>query len=259
MMPTLPAGLAVDVVRAESARFRHPLLLLHGLWTGSWIWGGFAGYLAHRGWESWAPSLGAVAEPAERLFRLTEICRSLPSPPVLVAHDVGIVTAAKLASLVAAPAIVAITPLLHHADGGDLGIFSHPRFWAARCGARRVGIPRGSRAGRLFGGASDVAERLRPDAGPVFRALLSGADRLPDPAPGPGLLVCAEGDSTLSASQGASVAGRIGWSFELHRSQGHFPMLAPGWELLADRVHRWLVRIIGEDLLALLDDESDDK
>jgi hypothetical protein len=34
-------------------------------------------------------------------------------------------------------------------------------------------------------------------------------------------------------------------------------MLAPGWEHLADDVHRWLVRTLGEKLLAFLDDDLD--
>lgn len=141
-MPILPAGLAVDVVRAESARFRHPLLLLHGLWTGSWIWSGFAAYLAHRGWESWAPSFAGVAD---RRRQLMEVCRALPAPPVILAHDAGAVTAVKLAAEVAAPAIVAITPLLSRRDGGKPGVFSHPQFWSARLLAGVVKPPRVTR------------------------------------------------------------------------------------------------------------------
>ncbi len=33
-------------------------------------------------------------------------------------------------------------------------------------------------------------------------------------------------------------------------------MLAPGCERLADRVHRWIVKAVGADLLAWLDDDD---
>ncbi len=82
-----PTGVTVDVVRAESSRFRHPLLMLHGLWTGAWIWRDFAAYLAHRGWDAFAPSFltDVVARDAsERLRMLEEIARTLPAPPIVV-------------------------------------------------------------------------------------------------------------------------------------------------------------------------------
>jgi pimeloyl-ACP methyl ester carboxylesterase len=253
------AGIAVDVVRAESARFRHPLLLIHGLWTGSWIWRGFAAYLAHRGWDAWAPSFldgAASGTPADRLGQLVELCRTLPDPPVLLAHDAGAVTAAMLAARVGAPAIVAIAPLLPRVQG-EPGILSWPQFWPARLFSHEVKPPRG-RAARLFlGGLADEASRLRPDSGPWFRSLLSGAERFPDDPPCPGLVVCARGDPITSAIEGELLARRLDWSFDLGGTSGHFPMLAPGWEHLADDVHRWLVRTLGEKLLAFLGDDLD--
>jgi hypothetical protein len=247
----------VDVVRAESARFRHPLLLVHGLWTGSWIWGGLAAYLAHRGWDSWAPSFdGRGADGASaRLRQLLELARILPAPPVVVAHDASVVLATKLATSVGAPAIIAITPLLARLDGGDLGTFAHPQFWPARCFARQVRPPRGRAARLLLAGLGDHAARLRSDSGPFFRSVCSGAERLPDVVPRSGLLVAAPGDPLLPGIE--RLAHRLDWSADLHQAPGHFPMTAPGWEQLAGRLHRWLVRTIGEDLLLLAADEPD--
>lgn len=262
MMRIFPAGVAVDVVRAESARFRHPLLLVHGLWTGSWIWSDFAAYLAHRGWESWAPSFldgGAGGDSADRRHQLLEVCRALPAPPVLLAHDAGVVTVAKIAVGIGAPAIVAIAPLLPGADGGESTIFSRPQFWPARFFARRVNPPRGHAARVLLAGLTDDASHLRPDSGPFFRSLLAGAERLPDDVPRPGLLVCSRNDPITPPIQGERLACRFDWSFHLHGTPGHFPMLAPGWEELVDHVHRWLVRTLGEKLLTFLDDGLDDE
>jgi hypothetical protein len=52
------------------------LLLLHGFWTGSWIWQPLVTYLAHRGWESWAPSITGV-EMEHRSPALGAIVRAL--------------------------------------------------------------------------------------------------------------------------------------------------------------------------------------
>jgi len=258
-MPIFSAGLTVDVVRAESARFRHPLLLVHGIWTGSWIWSGIAAYLAHRGWESWAPSFEgeAAGGSLDRVAQLVELCRALPAPPVLLAHDAGVVIAAKLAARVAAPAVIAVTPLLARLDGGNLGIFAHPQFWSARLLGRRVQPPRGRPARLMLEGLAGEASRLRPDSGRFLRSFLDGTERLPQVVPCPGLLVCCPDDLLMPAIQGERLARRCDWSFDLHGTTGHFPMKAPGWEQLADRMHRWLVRTLGEDVLALLDDEPD--
>jgi hypothetical protein len=60
----------------------------------------------------------------------------------------------------------------------------------------------------------------------------------------------------MPASRAERTAERLGWSFDVHESAGHFPMLAPGCERLADRVHRWIVKAVGADLLAWLDDDD---
>jgi pimeloyl-ACP methyl ester carboxylesterase len=255
-MTTVPGSVAVDVVRAESARFRHPLLLVHGLWSGGWIWSGFASYLAHRGWESWVLSC-LRGSGHERARQLDEVAGSLPASPILIAHDAGVVTATQVAAHVGTPALVAIAPLVPGAEGGGTGAFSHRQFWAARLFARVVAPPRDAAAREWLRGLADEdVQRLQPDSAPFLRALLSGAERIPDDLTVPTLLVCGAGDPVTSADACERLATRRGWAFERHTMPGHFPMLAPGWERLADRVHRWLVTSLGEDLL-LYRDEGD--
>ncbi len=256
--------MAVDVVRAESSRFRHPLLMIHGLWTGGWIWRRFAAYLGHRGWESWLPSFleeEPLPDANDRRRALIELCGTLPAPPVLVAHDVGVAIAAALAAEIAVPAIVAIAPVWPLVDdAGALGVFAQRQFWGARLVARRVAPPTGSAVPALLGGLEHEAlRRLRADSGPFFRALAGG--RLPIPAElsQPGLVICASGDVVASEARSRRLAARCGWSVDVHETAGHFPMLAAGSEALADGMHRWLVRAIGGDLLAWLDDENSEE
>lgn len=257
MMTSTTQECAVEVVRAESARFRHPLLMIHGLWTGGWVWHGFAGYLGHRGWDSWLPSMSGTS-PERRHDCLLELARELPAPPILVTHDAGYATAIALAEKTGARAIVVIAPLLSRRDGGALALLGGLSFWPARLGAHRVSPPRGAAALVLLRGAGEhVIDRLVPDSGEVFRAVLSGAGGAQDPARRPGLLICGAGDPVTPSAAGERFAITHGWAFDLHGSAGHFPMLEAGFESLADRVHRWLVRALGEDLLVLLDDEDD--
>ncbi len=247
---------AVDVVRAESARFRHPLLMIHGLWTGGWIWKGFAGYLAHRGWDSWLPSVcGATLE--QRAESLWQLARTLPAPPIIMAHDAGFATAVELAARVGAPTVVAIAPLLSRRDGGTLAIFSGIGFWPARFGARDAAPPRGDAARVLLRGLDpNAAARLAPDSGSFFRAALAGGVTGLDPRDRPGLVIASHGDPMTPVEAAQRFAVERQWAFDLHGSTGHFPMMETGFESLADRLHRWLVRALGEDLLVLLDDEE---
>jgi pimeloyl-ACP methyl ester carboxylesterase len=253
-MRSPPEEPAVEVVRAESARFRHPLLMIHGLWTGGWIWRGLAGYLAHRGWDAWLPS-SCGADLESRRAGLVELALDFGAPPVLVSHDAGFATAIEVADTLAAPAVVMIAPLVH---GGLDSVLSGFAWWAARLGARTVPPPRGRAAETYLTGSveHDAAGRLVPDSGSFYRAAFTAADgsvRITRP----GIVVASANDPVTSAAAAEQLATRTGLHFDLHESAGHFPMLERGFERLGDRLHRWLVHTLGEELLVMLDDEED--
>jgi predicted alpha/beta hydrolase family esterase len=69
-------------------------------------------------------------------------------------------------------------------------------------------------------------------------------------------MIASPNDEVSALEQARRLADRWGWTFDLHETPGHFPMLAARSEALADRVHRWLVRAIGAELLAWIDDEE---
>jgi pimeloyl-ACP methyl ester carboxylesterase len=257
-MPTI-ADLPVDVVRAESSRFRRSLLLVHGWWTGAWIWRAFAAYLAHRGWDALAPSFlasGAPPDASDRLILLRRLCDTLPVPPVIVAHEAGAVTGAALARAIGAPAIVVLAPLVLPPDGGELGLFAHPWFFWSRVFGARVAPPRGRLGEFLRRELGDDVRRLQPDSGRFFRHVLSAPVCSPDERSPPALVVCSRDDAMTSAVHVERFAARYRWVADVHESAGHFPMLAAGWERVADRVHRWIIQAVGADLLAFLDEEE---
>jgi pimeloyl-ACP methyl ester carboxylesterase len=255
LMRTHVAGHAIEVTRPESPKYRHPLLLLHGLWTDAWIWERFATYLAHRGWESWAPSLSA-ATAVDPVPALDAIVAALPATPVIIAHDVAILAAAAHARRAVVPAIVAIAPVVAPADAdGVRTVFAWPQFWRARLLGAHVAPPRGSAARAFLGDAITQRERLRDDSAPAFRAIASGRVRLPTRIDVPGLVVGGERDVAVPEAALRVLAARFGWTRRAYGARGHFPMLEPGWESVADDVHRWIVQTLGAELLAFLDEE----
>lgn len=52
-----PEGLHIETHQPERRSRKPPLLLVHGVLTGSWLWNEFAAYLAERGWEAHALNL----------------------------------------------------------------------------------------------------------------------------------------------------------------------------------------------------------
>jgi pimeloyl-ACP methyl ester carboxylesterase len=244
-MTSAPESHAVELIRAESGRFHHPLLLVHGAWTGGWIWTDLAGYLAHRGWDAWIPTV-AGASTDERRAALVEIARRLPAAPILVTHDAGFATALDVVELVAAPAVAAIAPLCRDVAGG--GIAS----WVASLSTSSVPPPRDD---VLTGVPTDAVDRLVPESRSFYRSALAVARRPPSTS-APNLIVATTGDRLTPAALAEDLARRCGSAFDLHESAGHFPMLEPGFEGLGDRIHRWLVRTLGERLLAFVDDDD---
>ena len=240
-------GVAVDVARAESSRFRHPLLLVHGLWTGSAIWRGFMGYLAHRGWDSWAPSFlegdhviadrgpfrgRPLPDAARAAGGARSRCGRAPRNRARVrprSAGGGGDHAAPVATR--RPAAAGSSP---GRDSGALGSSANRAIaarWCGRCGVSRGGGRVASRFGRVVSRAFAAAS-------------VPCADR-------PSLLIGSTGDRITDAAEAERLARERGWAFHRHDGRGHFPMMEPGWERLADDVHRWLVRTLGEALLSV--------
>ncbi|MCC6766938.1 MAG: alpha/beta hydrolase [Deltaproteobacteria bacterium] len=256
-MPTDLSGITVDVARAEASRFRHPLLLLHGLWTGGWIWRDFSAYLAHRGWDAWVPSFlsGREAPGVESRRRaLLDVCRDLPAPPVVVAHDAGLVFADLIARDLPLPAIVAIAPLALRRPA----VWNRPRWWSAALGGDRVAPPEGA-ADPFASGISEAdVRRLRTDSGELFRRV-GLREREPGRLVLPGLVVAAEADPAARLADCRGLAAQRSWDLRIQAVSSHFPMLGRSATRLADSVHRWIVRTLGADLLAWVEDDEPDE
>jgi pimeloyl-ACP methyl ester carboxylesterase len=92
-------GLYVEYDVAPGGRSRHPLLFVHGAWSGSWIFSNYLGYLAAGGWNGYAMNLrGHYKSAPLDLTGVTlrnyandviRMARHLPTPPVLIGFGTG--------------------------------------------------------------------------------------------------------------------------------------------------------------------------
>ena len=101
--------LLVDFFPPEKPKFKAPLVLVHGLWTGSWCWQSWATHLSNLGWECYAVNFRGRFEekPLQALKTLSfddcvrdlaNMLGSFSFPPVVVAHSMGSLVAAKAAA-----------------------------------------------------------------------------------------------------------------------------------------------------------------
>ena len=87
----------VETTFPEREKFTAPLLLVPGLWSGSWIWEEMAWYFCQRGWSSWAIDFPKKQTDSdigntplsERLQTVREVTRGFDASPVLIGFDAG--------------------------------------------------------------------------------------------------------------------------------------------------------------------------
>src|SRR5574338_224695 len=98
-----PEGIHVETHQPERRSRKPPLLLVHGVLTGSWLWTEMAIYLAERGWEAHAMNLRGhftsdVADLDETRMRdyaddVGVAARQIGRPCVLVGWGIGALAA----------------------------------------------------------------------------------------------------------------------------------------------------------------------
>lgn len=95
----LIGGLHVEYVLGPEGSSRHPLLFVHGAWSGSWIFLNYLSYLASGGWNSYAMNLRGhyrsapldlsgvtLSDYANDVIR---IARQMSAAPILIGFGTG--------------------------------------------------------------------------------------------------------------------------------------------------------------------------
>lgn len=270
------ASLRAEVSAPERNKFTAPLLLLHGLWSGSWIWQEMAGALSHRGWECWAldlrgrPGSGTV-ETIGRIHLQDYVedvvvaAQHLWAPPIVCGHDLGALLALLTAARVRPRALICLAPLLPHtwvADGRPpaplvrlsavpallWGHALHPPRLAMACDFLFNTLPSAAQA--------QLHARLRPDSGTVARTLTRGHVEFPTAGVSCPVLVVSGGADRMSPAKTARwLVDRLSAAHRDYPEQGHWLCAGEQCTRLTGDLHRWLIRTLGEALLVPPEEE----
>lgn len=234
---------------AEREKFAAPLLLIHGLWAGPEVWQPFSGFLAHRGWTSYALEVrsAGLTRWEDLLAAVTAAASRLDAPPVVLGYDLGAWVALHLTEVRAA---VAIAPAPTGARAREHPLFRGLRAWTSRRlgGAIR---PRGRGAAKALGTVAAFAVGETARWADELEAL-----PLPPPASIPRRLVGGAMDPLLAPDALEATARSLGATWKIYDGSGHDLVVAPGWRTVVSDIHRWIVLEAGESLMLLRGDED---
>lgn len=240
--------LPVELSQPESAKFTAPLVFVHGLWDDQQSWRRFTGFLSHRGWRCISVTWPAGDVGGSMAARERALCAGLDeleNRPIVIGHDIGGLIALRVAER--ARAAIALAPV---GSGATSTLLAAAGTWwqrirgVARSPARSLAAsyPRGGRRTESMDLLSELA----------------AARHVPIPATVPVLIVAGADDPLVPASDARSLADATSAQFEVVAGR-HAIHVDDGWESAAGLVHRWIIRSLGEDLLAFYEEAWADR
>jgi len=243
-------------------RGARPLLFVHGAFTGAWCWAEyFLPYFAKQGFRAFALSLsGHGASPGrERLdwLSISDYVRDLEQAvdtvggdPILVGHSMGGFVVQKYLERASAPGVVlmASVPPQGLLSSSIALAFSNPGLFAdvnammqhsrvAPDALQKVLFAHPVETDRL----RSYYRRMQPESQRAmwdmtfFNLPQLRRERCP-----PMLVLGAECDVLVPASQAEQVARCYGTEAEIFPGMGHVMMLETEWQKVADRIIAWI-------------------
>jgi pimeloyl-ACP methyl ester carboxylesterase len=239
-----------------------PLLLVHGLWGGAWVWDRWLPYASSRGWDTWAiehrgrngsrsvDDLGRV-RIADLVGDVREVVGRL-GPCAVVGFSMGGLVVQALSA--EEPDLRAVVYLCSVAPGG---VFAINR-WMVRGLARylptivRGGAFRPKRADAdvlLFNGtprhlADATYPRLIPDSGTIAREIMVGSVRVDaSRIRCPRLVVSTREDHVSPRALQPRLVKKYGAEHVAVAGLDHMHLCHPEWERVAKVTLDWLERV----------------
>ncbi len=236
------------------------LLLVHGMWGGSWCWGAWLPRLAAAGWDTWAvnlrahhgshPGLPVDGLGVEAYVEDVTRCVAELGEAAVIGHSLGGLVALKAAEQVRLRAAVLLTsapPRGILAVRGPV-LARLPRYLGPLLTGRGFLPTAADARAFLFNAlppdlARDAHARLVPESGRVAREVALGRVAV-DPARlgCPLLVVAGRRDAITPAAVGRRIAARYGAEYRELPAHAHMPMLEPGGEAVALELAAWLGR-----------------
>ena len=256
------AGLKVERATPRVPEREPPILFIHGMWGGSWMWDNYLGVFAGRGYTCYALNLRGhhgskpVADIgrvpfADYVMDARGVIAAL-GHPILVGHSMGGLLVQKLAELGTPPAVVALTP------AAPRGIFPLCTLELARLSlkhlhefllSRPITPTFGEADALLFGrippgDRRQAFERLVPESGRMtFDIAVKGVPVDARRVRSPMLVVAGREDRITPAKMVRKIARKYGAEFRAFDAHAHMVLMEPGWELIAGEIANWLERV----------------
>lgn len=253
------AGLTVATVEPRGAARPAPILFVHGMWAGAWMWEPYMTFFAERGWRCHALNLRGHhgSRPVPDIGRVSihdyvadarAVAEAL-GRPVVIGHSMGGLLAQKLAELLPLPAVVAVTP------AAPRGILALSTLELARAALRHLPEILASRPlmpayaeiealelNRLpEADRRAVYARLVPESGRMtFDIAVTGLRVDPRRVRAPMLVVAGGDDRITPAPMVRRVARRYGATLREYPGFAHMLLMEPGWERIAGDIVTWL-------------------
>ena len=262
-------NILLDLWPPERAKFKSPLILVHGLWTSSRCWRGWATHFSNLGWECWAVNFrGRFEKNAVEVLRplsfqdciddLKEVIRAAEFPPVLLAHDLGGLVAQKAAEEARISALVLLASLPPAEATAELPralrllrlkysplLFLRRPFCIDEKDFRKHwlnALPPSEHAAALGCLVVDSPHLVREF---FERRVKLESGRVRSPA----LVVAAGQDRIAPAMSLRQLAERIGADFRDYAGHGHWIMGESDGEEITRDIHRWVIQKLGDEVL----------
>jgi pimeloyl-ACP methyl ester carboxylesterase len=256
----------LEVIDKGSSSESHPvpLLFVHGAWHAAWCWDEhFLDFFADKGYRAVALSLRNHGNsPAVKRMRTCSLAKliddvvsvadKLPSPPILIGHSLGGLIVQKYLECHEAPAGVLLASLSSRGAGGFFvrEAKRHPLSFirSTITGKTLHSLRTPERAREHFYSAgvpeSDVVRYSAAMSEEYGGRLTLDTSLLnlpkPDGVTTPLLVLGAELDACVTATEAEMTARAYGTEAQIFPSMGHNMMLEPGWQAVAERIASWL-------------------
>jgi len=250
-------GLRLDHARPDEPTGEPPVLYVHGMWGGSWVFEHWLRFTAERGRAAWALNLrghhGSRPVPALTAVGIEEYVDDVVDaleaigPVVVVGHSMGGLLAQLVASrpdVIAAVLIASVPP-----PGLRLltwGLMRRtPRYLAQLLRAHAFRVRHAdvrALALNVIPPASQtaLADRFVEDSGRVAWQIALGRLPAPTPIACPMLVIGAGRDRLTPVRLQRRIARRYGADYFEATAHGHMLPVEPGWQLPLARVLAWL-------------------
>jgi pimeloyl-ACP methyl ester carboxylesterase len=262
------AGQSANRYPPEKPKFKAPLLLVHGLWTGPWCWQSWATHFCNLGWDCVAVDLRRrSADDLIKTLRdvtfedcvrnLEEDIHSFSTPPVLVAMNLGALMALKALAKSKLTALVLISPSVpNNFDSGRsrLRRLLWLKYRFVIFLRRPVQIDDKDFRNNFLTPLPEhlqiaISKQTAPEPSPLVREFLKPRVKLESgPLDCPLLVLAGTEDKLTPAPTSNKMAQSLGGEFRQYPGRGHW-LIEDGGEGIVRDIHRWIIQRHGEKIL----------